>query len=129
MTINHGATFICSSNVALGRVGPQGIVLDGQTLIDVAQFVNALYVTVYGRARGPRELSFTVWAFFATEALALACFLTQENTLALKADLTIADDAASVTFTMADAVGQCRAAQIQGVAVRLEYKFTGAKFA
>lgn len=128
MIINHGSDFICSSDVALGRVGPSGIVLDGQSLVDVAQFIGALEATVFARGRGPRELTFSVWAFFTTEAEALAFFLTHEDDLALAADLTIEDDAETVSYTMEDAASSARAVQLAGVSVRIEYRFTGAKF-
>jgi hypothetical protein len=128
MIINHGTDFICSSDVALGRVGPSGITLDGQSLIDVAQFIGALEATVFARGRGPRELSFTVWAFFTTEAEALAFFLTHEDALALATNLTVEDDAESVSYTMANAASSARAVQLAGLSVRIDYRFTGAKF-
>lgn len=128
MICNYGAVFICSSDLSLGRVGPSGFVFDGQSLLDVAQLFGALNAIVYNRARGSRELSFSVWRFFSTEADAIAFALTHEDTLALQDDLHIADDAETVSYTMASAAAQARIAQVDGVSVRAEYKFTGAKF-
>lgn len=128
MIVTYGSTVICSSSVAGGRVGPVGIVLDGQSLIDVANFVNAVHTAVFARGRGPRELAFQIQAFFATEADAVAFFLTHEDALALQDDLKIEDDAESVSYTMADAAGQARMVRLMGVCVIVEYRFTGAKF-
>lgn len=128
MIIRYGDDFLCSSDLGSGRVGPSGIVLDGQSLIDTVSLFAALHAVVYARGRAARELSFSVWTFHATEAAALAFFLTHEDDLSLQADLTIEDDTESVSYTMPDAASSARAAQLSGLAVRVDYRFTGAKF-
>jgi hypothetical protein len=123
----YAGTLIHSENLAHGRVGA-GASWNGEPIIDEVQFFRAANATVFGRADGPERFSQRVWRFFATEAAALTFAGTHRSTLPLQGDLTLSDDAGTVALTMAAAVRAVRIAQIAGVAVLVEYTFTGSRF-
>lgn len=127
MRIQSPSYLFCSESLAGGRVG-FGLRLNGAPVLDVAQLAGADFATVYGRGRGPFELTVSVWRFFSTEALALAFMLTHPSTVPLENDITVVDDDEAVALTMVGAVTSARPLQRLGVAVLVEYAFTGARF-
>ncbi|MDD2763488.1 MAG: hypothetical protein PHE83_05880 [Opitutaceae bacterium] len=128
MRITYSTTLICSDQVALGRLGA-GASWQGQPIIDAAQFFRAAVATVYGRGDGPEEFSLRVWALFATVAAALHFCGTHRASLPVQADLILVDEGGTIQLRMADAVRSVRIVERRGLAVLVDYNFTGSKFA
>jgi hypothetical protein len=124
----YAGTLLHSENLAHGRVGA-GAAWNGEPVIDEVQFFRAANATVYGRADGPERFTQRVWRFFSSEAAALTFAATHRSTLPLQGDLTLRDDAGTVALTMAGAVRAVRIEEIDGLAVLVEYTFTGSRFA
>ena len=128
MRVTYGTAEISSTNLALGRVGPSGISLNGQQIVDAAEFFRAATTTFYGRGVRSVALGFAVDRLFATEAAALRFALTHHNDLEDEGDLLLTLDAE--TLSLAGAVLEAVAIERwQGVAVRVRYSFRGSAFA
>lgn len=100
---------------------------NGQPILDVAQFINSDYATVYGRGDGPVEFTFSVTALFDSSAAALQFCALHREAIAVQGDLQIIDDDLGVTLLLADAVREVRFFP-RGAAVLVNYKFTGSHF-
>jgi hypothetical protein len=120
-------TLIHSENLAHGRVGA-GASWNGEPITDEVQFFRAANATIYGRGDGPERYTRRVWRFFSSEAAVLTFAGTHRSTLPLQGDLTLRDDAGTVAITMHNAVRGVRIEQIAGLAVLVEYTFTGSRF-
>lgn len=127
MRITYSDTLISSDDLTLGRVG-SGSSWNGQPILDVVAFFRAAQSTVYGRHDGPEEFTQRVWRTFDTRAEALIFCGTHRSTLPLQADLTIVNDDESAALVMADAVREVRISRLVGLAVLVDYKWTGAGF-
>lgn len=120
-------TVISSDNLAVGRAG-FGSQWNGQPVVDVVQFFRAANAVVYGRADGPETFSLSVWAFFGSEADALTFCTGHRAALPLQADLVLIDHEETVALRLANAVRTVVINQRIGLAVLVQYSFTGARF-
>lgn len=127
MRVTYSNTLISSENLALGRVGFDAT-CNGQPITDVVAYFRAAQSTVFGRADGPEEFTQRVWRFFNTEAAAITFFASHRKSLPLQADLVIVDQAETIAFRLADAVRTVQMVQRKGIAVLVDYKFTGSVF-
>lgn len=127
MRILHSTTVIASDNLAVGRV-PSGLVWNGAPIIDTFSFFRDALATVYGRGDGAQSLSFVVWAFFTTEAECVTFCCTHRDALPLQADLLLTDEAATYALRMAGAVRSVQIGVRIGLAVPVQYSFTGRQF-
>ena len=128
MRITYSDTLISSDDLTLGRVG-SGSSWNGQPILDVVAFFRAAQSNVYGRHDGPEEFTQRVWRTFDTQAQVLTFCATHRATLPLQADLTIVDDDETAALVMADAVREVRISRVIGLAVLVDYKWTGSGFA
>lgn len=120
-------TLISSENLAHGRVG-SGASWNGEPVVDEVLFFRAANTAVWGRADGPERFALQVWRFFGSEAAALTFAGTHRSTLPLEGDLVLVDDVQSVALRMAGAVRGVQIAERRGLAVLVQYTFTGSRF-
>lgn len=128
MRILYSTTVLADdSNLAVGRV-PAGLTWNGEPIIDAFNFFRDALATVYGRGDGPEVFAFTLWADFASEAAAILFCSTHRASLPLQADLLLTDTAATYALRMASAVRSVQIVRRIGLAVQVQYKFTGRQF-
>jgi hypothetical protein len=127
MRITYGAVELASDNLALGRVGPAGVVLNGVQVVDPAEIFRAATTTYYGRGNRSVALSFAVLRFFATEAAAARFIATHHNDLEDEGDLLLTqdDETLSLPGAVLEAVGFDGWA---GCGVRVTYTLRGSAF-
>jgi hypothetical protein len=125
--ILYSTTVIADDNLAVGRVA-SGLTWNGEPLIDVVNFFRDTLATVIGRGDGAQTLAFELWYQCASEAEAVTFFVKHRDTLPLQADLLLTDAAATYALRMASAVRSVQMVRRIGLAVLLQYKFTGRQF-
>ncbi len=127
MRILFSTTVIADDNLAVGRVA-SGLTWESEPVVDVFSFFRDPLATVYGRSAGPLVLAFSGWHFFNTEKEAVIFCCTWKQQLPLQADLLLTDEAETFALRMANAVGSVNIGQRIGLAVPVQYKFTGRQF-
>lgn len=127
MRILYSTTVIADDNLAVGRIA-SNLTWNSEPIIDAFSFFRDTLGTVYGRSDGPLVLSFEGWHFFDTEAEAVSFASTWRDQLPLQADLLLTDTAATYALRMASAVRSVNVSRRIGLAVPVQYKFTGRQF-
>ncbi len=127
MRILFSTTLIADDNLAVGRVA-NNLTWNSEPVIDTFSFFRDSLATVYGRSDGPMVLAFEVWHFFSSEAAAVAFCCTWRDQLPLQADLLLTDAAATYAIRMASAVRAVQVGRRIGLAVPVQYSFTGRQF-
>jgi hypothetical protein len=123
---------LASGNLALGRVGPFDMSVNGQQVVDEVEFFRALRKAFYGRGLRSVEFGFSVQRFFASLARAEAFFFTGYNDLPDEGDLVLGcgeGDADAQNVGIVGAVlDSCDATRLQGTVVVVRYRFRGGRF-
>lgn len=132
MEITYGVLLLASSNPALGRIGPSGMALNGQQVVDEIDLFRAIETTFYGREGKSSDLRFRVTALFATLREAQEFYFTHHSDIVANDDLTISTgetgDTSDVVLTAAAAASVSMISML-GLSVIVEYNFRGGLFA
>lgn len=124
----YSNTWLCSAALALGRVGPSGLAINGSQVNDVVTYLKATSVTVFPRGGRANSLSFLVQAAFATLSAADQYAALHFGQLPQQGDLICTDEADNPLWSLPDACIVAVRARLVGVTIYLEYSFTGGAF-
>lgn len=127
MEISLDTYLLCSPNLALGRVGPTGMSLNGDSIVDPVPFFRALAIAYFDRGGESVEWSFRVWRFFASERLAGRFAIMHRTQLPRQGRIKVTVGASGDTedIYLEDAIVQPSAPQIMGLAVLVQYNVKG----
>lgn len=125
--IRFGEYYLASSNVALGRIGPVGLSLNGQELVEVTPLFLAAAAGVFPRGNGSEVLSFAVDRFFSSAEAAGLWLLAHRGQLAAQADLLITMGESGATLVDA-CLEEVRREEWRGSRVRVRYTFRGVEW-
>ena len=127
MLIYFANTFLCSADLAQGRVGPVGLAINGQQANDPAGFIAADAETYFPRTRST-AVAFRVNRFLGTYAAAQRAASLLFAQLPKQGDLQLFDDAGNGLSKLPDAVvASVNAVQIDS-SFGLEFQFLGGVF-
>jgi hypothetical protein len=129
--ITLGNTLLASPNLALGRVGPWGLALNGEQLVDAVPFFRADVLQVFARGGFGVTLQFSVTHLFASQRAASAFYLQHAGAIPLEGilSLVVGEGDDTETVYLKDAVVQSIAQPPgRGVAVDVQYTIRGGKF-
>ncbi len=132
LEITYDGVLLASPDPALGRIGPSGIQLNGQQVVDEVALFRAVEGSFYGRKGQTTELKFRVTAQFASLRLAQEFVFTHQGDLSENGDLAIkcGPTGDTSTATLADAAyASVSIVQVIGLSVVVEYTFRGGLFA
>jgi hypothetical protein len=124
-------TLLCSPNVALGRVGPWGLTLNGEQLVDAVPFFRADVLQVFARGGFGVTLQFGVARMFSSVRAAEAFYLTHSGAIPLEGILTLVcgEGGDTQTVYLEGAVVQSVAqSPHRGTIVDVQYTIRGGKF-
>lgn len=128
----YASQTLASSNLALGRVGPFDMSINGQQVVDEVEFFRALRKAYIERGLRSVDFGFAVRRFFSSLARAQAFFFTGYNDLPDAGDLVMVcgeGDADELNVGLAGAVlNSCDCPSISGVCVTVRYRFSGGHF-
>lgn len=81
MRISIESTLLADPNLAKGRMGPSGLSLNGQQIVEEAQFFLAAAATFFARENAGTVLQFSVERLFSTVGAAEVFILTHQGNL------------------------------------------------
>jgi hypothetical protein len=118
---------LCSPNIALGRVGPSGMSLNGDSIVDPVPFFRALAIAYFARGGESVEWQFRVVRLFNTERLAHKFALLHRTQLPRQGRIKVTVGASGDTedIYLEDAIVQPTAPSIVGTAVVVQYSVKG----
>lgn len=132
MRISIVSTVLADPTAAAGRLGPSGLTLNGQQIVDDAEFFRAAAPVLFDRGSAGVVLQFAVERSFTTLAQAEA-FLLQHPTAVPRAGLVTCecgDAGGTETLYLPDAILETVAITgHRGVSVAVQYTIRGAGFA
>lgn len=124
MQITYGAFYLAVDNLALGRVGPRGLTLNGEALVDTAPLFGAATLGVYAQGNRSQAVSFSVQHLFASPQAAAHFAGMIHGELDDQADLILTEGEQSIELPDACLQSITRE-DWQGSALTLRYSFIG----
>ena len=125
MRITYGDVLLASDNLAKGRVGPVGLSVNGQQIVEQVPLYAIAAAGIFPRGGGSEAVSFAVRRFFATEALAMRFLLLHRADLAASGDLILEQDDQVIALEGAAFLNVTRE-EWRGSALLIRYSFVGA---
>lgn len=124
MRITFGTAELASDDLALGRVGPVGLALNGSEIVEAVEFFRAAYTTFIERGGRSQEVSFSVERFFASEARALRFLARHHDELPSAGDLRMTLDGETLALPDAKLASVGRG-EWRGLSCRVNYTLRG----
>lgn len=131
MEITIATTLLASPDLALGRVGPAGLAVNGQQILDDADFFRAAAPTFFVRGTEGVTLQFSVTRLFSSVRAAEAFILLHFNSTPLEGLLTCTCGDAGDTQTVYLRDAKVQTVQLpgyRGTSVGVQYTIRGAEF-
>jgi len=128
----YDGVLLASPDPALGRIGPFGITLNGQQVVDEQALFRAVQSSFLGRGGQATEFKFRVNAQFSTLRQAFEFMFTHQSDLSANGDLTITTGPTGDTSTVKlanAAYASVAIVEVKGISIVLEYTFRGGLFA
>ncbi len=133
MRVTYDSISLASGDLALGRVGPSGLSVNGVQAVDEVEYYRALTKAYHGLGLRGVEFTFAVTRLFATEAQAELFALTHHDDLPDEGDLVVVCGEDAVDEASAGITGAVLASvdiqSVRGLAVTVRYRFQGGRFA
>lgn len=131
MRISIESTVLADPDISVGKLGPSGLTVNGQQIVDEAQFFRAAAPVFYARGTLGVVLQFTVHRIFATLAAAEAFALMHFNATPLEGLVTCVcgETGATQTVYLNDAVVEAvQLPSSRGLVVAVQYTIKGGAF-
>lgn len=129
MVVQYGSTVL----VPGAQLGIIGMRLNGEQLVDQAQFFRAIAASYFSRGNKTSRFEFDVWWYFSTRGAAENFILGHWASLAATDTLTVTcgdGEATQYIYALAGAVLQSVApSEWRGISVKMHYVFVGGLFA
>lgn len=127
-SIYYTSSLLASYDPASGCLGPSGLRVNGQQVVDSAGFLRAAAFTYYGRGQKSTEIIFRVERQFSSARALQAFCLSHLIELPKQGDLqfTVGETGDTSEITLEDAViTGFRVLSVRGVSALVEYSFAG----
>lgn len=130
MRILIDTTLLCDSDASVGQVGPGGLTLNGQSIVDEVAFFRAVALSYFDRGVESVDLQFRVQRSFDSHRLAQKFVFTHRNAVPRQGRLEcIVGEGADVeSIYLEDCIVQPSIASLEGVAVVVAYAIRGGQF-
>ncbi len=130
MRISIETTLLADPSLALGRVGPSRLSLNGQQIIDEAEFFRAAMPTYFTRGSAGVVLQFSVQRFFSTIKKAEAFALLHFGAIPLSGLVTCicGESGDQQTIYLRNAVVESVPVSHSGTVVTVQYTIKGGAF-